>query len=220
MFKIVREIFAFVVGLLILIIPIACGFFGGMFREIITTGGNWYEIQDLIAGGYFGLYVKCVIGLFIAILVIRLLLSFLIGARSSDIKDYFYNNISSEWNYPAWVLSVIIGSVIGFAIFGFKILISIIIGFIAGMIVDGIIFGMIVTILNIDENLDTLKNTSSLYNASIINIDKNMGILKDTFLNLKNVNSDDTKKCPFCAEQIKREANICRFCNREVRTEL
>jgi hypothetical protein len=163
-------------------------------------------------------------------LVVRIILSFFIGAGSSGIKDYFLNNISSEWNYPAWVLSVIIGSAIGFAIFGFKILISIIIGFIAGIIVDGIIFGMIVTILNIDENLDTIKNTSSLYNSSILNIDKNMGILKDTFLNLKNAsaseeniknaNSNDTKKCPFCAEQIKREANICRFCNREVRTEL
>ena len=29
---------------------------------------------------------------------------------------------------------------------------------------------------------------------------------------------DETKECPFCAETIKRDAVICRFCNYDLRT--
>ncbi|MCX6402185.1 MAG: hypothetical protein NTX33_19910 [Propionibacteriales bacterium] len=27
----------------------------------------------------------------------------------------------------------------------------------------------------------------------------------------------DTQRCPFCAEDIKREAIVCRYCNRDIR---
>ncbi len=30
--------------------------------------------------------------------------------------------------------------------------------------------------------------------------------------------SSDTKQCPFCAEMIKREARVCRFCNHDLET--
>jgi len=29
-------------------------------------------------------------------------------------------------------------------------------------------------------------------------------------------NEEDMKECPFCAEKIRRNAKICRFCNKEI----
>jgi len=36
-------------------------------------------------------------------------------------------------------------------------------------------------------------------------------------VNKANVSHSNTKKCQFCAELIKEEAIVCRFCNRDVR---
>jgi hypothetical protein len=34
--------------------------------------------------------------------------------------------------------------------------------------------------------------------------------------NTKNISAESTKKCPYCAETIKAEAKICRFCGKEL----
>lgn len=36
------------------------------------------------------------------------------------------------------------------------------------------------------------------------------------WLSSKKNKQSQLKKCPFCAEEIKSEAKVCRFCNREV----
>jgi hypothetical protein len=162
------------VYLFIIIIPIVCGFFGGVFRGIIAVGGDWDDIIGIIAGGYFcklenGKLINGLIGFFIATLIVRAILALLIN--TSSLKDIIINNIYSEWNYPAWILSFIIGIVIcGAIVNNFKLLIGIIIGFIVGIIVDAIIFGFIVTILNIDGNLGSIANDSA-------NIANNLQIL-------------------------------------------
>ena len=48
---------------------------------------------------------------------------------------------------------------------------------------------------------------------------KNKSLVLDLNINSNvnsNINNSDTKECPYCAETIKFNAKICRFCNRAI----
>lgn len=54
--------------------------------------------------------------------------------------------------------------------------------------------------LDIDFNLNSSVNTDKMSN------------IQETV----SINNNDTKECPFCAEKIKLNAKICRFCGRDI----
>ena len=59
---------------------------------------------------------------------------------------------------------------------------------------------------NKDKSLDLNFNINSS-----VNTDKKSNIQETV-----SINNNDTKECPFCAETIKRNAKICRFCGRDI----
>jgi hypothetical protein len=56
--------------------------------------------------------------------------------------------------------------------------------------------------------------TSPLFGIIIVAISKT----NTDSLERRALSSGKMKKCPFCAELIKREAKVCRFCNRDLRS--
>ncbi len=49
----------------------------------------------------------------------------------------------------------------------------------------------------------------------IIIISKAFGSSKNEQLNIQNNDSEETKTCPKCAEVVKKQAQLCRFCSFE-----
>ncbi|MDR2718023.1 MAG: hypothetical protein LBB89_08170 [Treponema sp.] len=150
----IRVLYRYIVYLFIIIIPVVCGIFGGITGGIISDVGNW----DFLINGFIGLFntgnwgrlINGIIGLCVGTIVCRFILTFFIHGSSKE---------NTLWEYYAWILSYIVGSVICWIIVKhFRIILGINIGLIIGIIVDAIIFGFIVTILNIDSNLESIAN--------------------------------------------------------------
>ncbi len=86
------------------------------------------------------------------------------------------------------------------------------------LVILGIILGIIAVTMDITGghsvvNLGLMNDRSNLtIGAGIAFIS---GIILIGFGSFNSTKSEDNKKCPHCAEMIKREAIICRFCQKE-----
>jgi hypothetical protein len=86
------------------------------------------------------------------------------------------------------------------------------------LVILGIILGVIAVMMDITGghsvvNLGLMNDRSNLtIGAGIAFIS---GIILIGFGSFNSTKSEDNKKCPHCAEMIKREAIICRFCQKE-----
>ena len=85
------------------------------------------------------------------------------------------------------------------------------------LVILGVILGVVAMAMDISyngyNNLGLMNDRSNLtIGAGVAFIS---GILLIGFSSFGFINSIDDKKCPHCAEMIKREATICRFCQKE-----
>lgn len=85
------------------------------------------------------------------------------------------------------------------------------------LVILGVILGTIAVTMDVSyggyNNLGLMNDRSNLtIGAGVAFIS---GILLIGFSSFGSINSIDDKKCPHCAEMIKREATICRFCQKE-----
>ena len=85
------------------------------------------------------------------------------------------------------------------------------------LVILGVILGAIAVTMDVSyggyNNLGLMNDRSNLtIGAGVAFIS---GIMLIGFSSFGSTNSTDDKKCPYCAEMIKREAKICRCCNKE-----
>lgn len=92
-----------------------------------------------------------------------------------------------------------LGQLISYRNAGGYAFVGVIIGIIWGLFTDVVGGGFIVTILNMDENIEEQNS-----------------LLRDLLRKTVSKETQAEKKCPFCAEEIKSKAKICPHCNKNI----
>jgi len=123
-----------------------------------------------------------------------------LSSRKNDKKFQNYQNLLLKWKIEGFYLSCIAS----------------IAEINADPKISAIAFG-IVGIAWIIALLQLKKNGISAWTHLIGNYSKLDNIANVASANVSESKSqDEYKKCPFCAESIKKEAKVCRFCQRDV----
>ena len=117
-----------------------------------------------------------------------------------NMLDFARDKFHSWYNVSLWIglfLTILFGLIYGGIIGGpLGIIIGGALGILIGLFTVVIAGGLVATLLNIDYNIEKMKKY----------------VIKED----SSGSSLFWKKCPFCAEEIKKEAVVCKFCGKDI----